>query len=121
MVWNGREVVIAALQPEAATRQTRWITLAGRYDPDRARWTPIAPPPIRGGRVLLAWTGAAIVDLNRNAVHDPATDGWRRLPALPEPAGHPPLDSWSAERALLRIEERATGAIEVHVLVPARR
>ena len=78
-------------------------------------------PPIRGGNAILAWAGAAVVELNRNVVYDPATDGWLRLPALPEPAGHPPFDSWGAERALLRIEERGNGAIEVHVLVPARR
>jgi hypothetical protein len=121
MVWTGREVVIAAVQTEADTGQTGAITLAGRYDPEGARWTPIAPPPIRGGRVDLAWAGAAVVELNRNAVYDPATDGWLRLPAPPEPAGHWPSQSWGAERALLRIEERPTGAIEVHLLVPARR
>jgi len=49
MVWNGREVVIASAQ----TAQDRTITRAGRYDPDRAGWTPIAPPPRPGGRVHL--------------------------------------------------------------------
>jgi hypothetical protein len=121
MVWTGREVVIASVQTGVVTGQAGTTTLAGRYDPDRARWTPVAPPPIRGGKVILAWTGAAVVELNRNAVYDPATDGWLRLPALPEPAGRSPSQSWGAERALLRVEERPTGAIEVHVLVPARR
>jgi len=121
MVWTGRDVLITSTQEVRIGTKTRTTTLAGRYDPDRARWTPIAPPPTRGGRVILAWTGAAVVELNRNAVYDPATDGWLRLPALPEPAGHWPSQSWGAERALLRIEERTTGAIEVHVLVPARR
>jgi len=121
MVWTGREVVIASVQTGVVTGQASATTLAGRYDPDRARWTPVAPPPIRGGKVILAWTGAAVVELNRNAVYDPATDGWLRLPARPEPAGRSPSQSWGAERALLRVEERPTGAIEVHVLVPARR
>jgi len=121
MVWTGREVVVAAVQTEAVTGQTGTTTVAGRYDPDLARWTPIAPPPIRGGSVILAWAGAAVVELNRNAVYDPATDGWLRLPAEPEPAGRSSSHSWGAERALLRVEERPTGAIEVHVLVPARR
>jgi len=121
MVWTGREVVIASVQTEVVTGQTGTITLAGRYDPEGARWTTIAPPPLRGGSMNLAGAGAAVVELNRNAVYDPARDGWLRLPALPEPAGHWPTQSWGAERALLRVEERPTGAIEVHVLVPAKR
>jgi hypothetical protein len=121
MVWNGQEVVIASVRMETIGGRERPAGVAGRYDPDRARWTPIAPQPGRGSRADLAWTGAALVETWANAVYDPATDGWLRLPARPEPPGHPPFDSWGAEHALLRIEERADGAIEVHVLVPARR
>jgi len=119
MVWTGRDVLIASTQEVRIGTKTRTITVAGRYDPERARWTSIAPP--RSGGTLLAWAGAAVVAPFENAVYDPATDGWLRLPALPEPVGRSPSHSWGAERALLRIEERTTGAIEVHVLVPARR
>jgi hypothetical protein len=71
--------------------------------------------------VDLAWTGASLVDSSENAVYDPATDRWLRLPALPEPAARRPSRSVGAERALLRTEARTTGAIDVYLLVPARR
>jgi hypothetical protein len=115
MVWAGRGVLIAS----ARTTQNRTVTLAGRYDPERAGWTPITPPP-RRGRVILAWAGAAVVDPFRQVVYDPAADRWLRLPAEPERAGGPPLTSWGVERALLRTYVRATGAVQVQVLVPAR-
>jgi hypothetical protein len=121
MVWNGQEVVITSVRMQTIGGQDRPAGVAGRYDPDRARWTPIAPQPGPVTQAGLVWTGAALVAALANTVYDPATDGWLRLPALPEPAGHPPIDSWGAERALLRVEERATGAVEVHVLVPAGR
>jgi hypothetical protein len=81
MVWTRREVVIASAQ----TAQRRTVIRAGRYDPDRARWTPIAPPPRPRGanldRVTLEWTGSAVVEPG-NAVYDPAADRW--LPAEPD-------------------------------------
>jgi hypothetical protein len=122
MVWAGREVVIASVRGEIVGTETRTIALAGRYDPERARWTPIAPPPRRGGSVILAWAGAAVVEPFRNAVYDPAADRWLPLPAEPEPAGYQPLGSgWgNMERALLRTDGRTTGAVQVYVLVPAR-
>lgn len=119
MAWTGREVVIASVLTETIGGRDRTTGMAGRYDPDRARWTPIAPQPLGG--VDLAWTGAALVEPLANAVYDPSADGWLRLPAEAEPAAAPPLNAWGAARALLRIEERDNGAIEVQVLVPARR
>jgi hypothetical protein len=121
MVWTGQEVVVASLRMETIGGRDRPAGVAGRYNPDRARWTPIAPQPSPVSRPNLVWTGSALVETWANAVYDPATDGWLRLPALPEPAGYPPFDSWGAERGLLRTEERGDGAIDVHVLVPARR
>jgi hypothetical protein len=81
MVWTGQEVIIASAQ----NPQRRTVTRSGRYDPDRARWTPIAPPPRPRGanldRVTLEWTGSAVVEPG-NAVYDPAADRW--LPAEPD-------------------------------------
>lgn len=118
MVWTGREVVIASAQ----TAQRRTVTRAGRYDPDRARWTPIAPPPRpRGanlGRVTLEWTGSAVVEPG-NAVYDPAADRWLPLPAEPDRAT-PPLVAESPARALLRVRTHADGAVQVYVLEPDR-
>jgi hypothetical protein len=116
MVWNGREVIVASAQ--AVRRDT--VTRAGRYDPDRAQWSPIAPPPRRGGPTMLAWAGAAVVELSRNTVHDPATDRWLPLPPRPVRAGAPPLKSWGVERALLWTDQRAGGAFQAYVLVPDR-
>jgi hypothetical protein len=121
MMAIGREVVVASVRDESIGGRHRPTGVAGRYDPDRARWTPIAPQPGPYGDVDLAWTGAALVDPSENAVYDPATDRWLRLPALPEPAARRPLRSMGAERALLRMEGRSTGAIDVYLLVPARR
>jgi hypothetical protein len=50
MVWTGQDVVIASAQ----TAQGRTVTRAGRYDPDRARWTrsprrPAPAPPTWAG------------------------------------------------------------------------
>ena len=118
MVWTGQEVVIASAQ----TAQRRTVTRAGRYDPDRARWTPIAPPPRpRGanpGRVTLEWTGSAVVEPG-NAVYDPAADRWLPLPAEPDQAT-PPLVAQSPARALLRVHARADGAVQIYVLEPDR-
>jgi hypothetical protein len=117
MVWTGREVVIASAQ----TAQRRTVTRAGRYDPDRARWTPIAPPPPRSpnlGPVTLEWTGSAVVEPG-NAVYDPAADRWLPLPAEPDQAT-PPLVAESPARALLRVHARADGAVQVYVLEPDR-
>jgi hypothetical protein len=114
MVWTGREVVIAS----AATARGRTVTRAGRYDPDRARWTPIAPPPRPGGRTTLAWAGAAVVELPRKVVYDPGSDRWLPLPPGPDGAGGSTLRTWDPERALLRTDELAGGAVRVQVLVP---
>jgi hypothetical protein len=118
MVWTGQEVVIASAQ----TAQRRTVTRAGRYDPDRARWTPIAPPP-RGrganlGRVTLEWTGSAVVEPG-SAVYDPAADRWLPLPAEPDQAT-PPLFAESPARALLRVQTHADGTVQVYVLEPNR-
>jgi len=118
MVWTGQEVIIASAQ----TAQRRTVTRAGRYDPDRARWTPIAPPPRpRGanpGRVTLEWTGSAVVEPG-NAVYDPAADRWLQLPAQPDQAT-PPLVAESPARALLRVRTPADGAVQIYVLEPDR-
>jgi hypothetical protein len=118
MVWTGQEVIIASAQ----TAQRRTVTRAGRYDPDRARWTPIAPPPRpRGanpGRVTLEWTGSAVVEPG-NAVYDPAADRWLPMPAEPDRAT-PPLVAESPARALLRVRTQADGAVQVYVLEPDR-
>jgi hypothetical protein len=118
MVWTGREVVIASAQ----TAQRRTVVRAGRYDPDRAAWTPIAPPPRpRGpdlGRVSLEWTGSALVEPG-NAVYDPAVDRWLPLPAEPDRAT-PPLVAEGPARALLRVRTRPDGAVQVYVLEPDR-
>jgi hypothetical protein len=118
MVWTGRDVVLASAQ----TAQRRTVTRAGRYDPDRAAWTPIAPPPRpRGanlGRVTLEWTGSAVVEPG-NAVYDPAADRWLPLPAEPDRAT-PPFLAESPARALLRVQTHADGAVQVYVLEPDR-
>jgi len=118
MVWTGQEVIIASAQ----TAQRRTVTRAGRYDPDRAAWTPIAPPPRPRGanpaRVTLEWTGSAVVEPG-NAVYDPAADRWLPLPAQPDQAT-PPLVAQSPARALLRIRTHADGAVQVYVLEPDR-
>jgi hypothetical protein len=118
MVWTGQEVVIASAQ----TAQRRTVTRAGRYDPDQAAWTPIAPPPRPRGanpdRVTLEWTGSAVVEPG-NAVYDPAADRWLPLPAEPDQAT-PPLVAESPARALLRVRTHPDGAIQVYVLEPDR-
>jgi hypothetical protein len=121
MVWTGREVVIASAQAELSAAPTSTALLAGRYDPVRARWTGIAPLPRRpAGNLTFAWAGAAVVAPDKGVVYDPAADRWLRLPAAPDPAARPPLRSLGTERALLRTRERASGAVQVYVLVPAR-
>jgi hypothetical protein len=121
MMAIGQDVVIASVRVERIGGRDIPAGVAGRYDPNRARWTPIAPQPGRYGVVDLAWTGASLVDSAENAVYDPATDRWLRLPALPEPAARRPQRASAAERALLRTEGRSDGAIDVYLLVPVRR
>ena len=80
-----------------------------------------AYPRIVGQLRLLTGDLASAEDIAQEAFIRAASRWRQRLPAEPEPAGRSPSQSWGAERALLRVEERANGAIEVHVLAPARR
>jgi hypothetical protein len=121
MAWTGREVVIASARNQSVGSRYRVVTRAGRYDPDRAAWTPIAPPPrpaaAKLGRVILAWTGAALVEPG-NAAYDPAGDRWLALPDAPDARALPPVHSGGAARALLRLRYQANGANRVWVLAP---
>jgi hypothetical protein len=114
LVWDGREVVAVAnrngiiVPPEPQP-------FAGRYDPDRARWTPIGTP--RQLATSLTWTGGAIIADTSDA-HNPASDRWLRLPNPPKAAGV--QQAWiGREQAILRWDSRASGTI--YVLVPAKR
>ena len=95
--------------------------MAGRYDPDRARWTPIADlPSLRSGRLRLTWAGAAVVELSIGVVHDPASNRWLPLPK-PAKGAIPPLPSAGPERALVRIDSPIrAGTTQVYVLEPAK-
>jgi hypothetical protein len=80
LAWTGGEVLAvqhsSVLPPDPAP-------FAGRHDPDRDRWTPIADPPQRvpfRAASALVWTGAALV-ADGNHAYDPATDRWWPLPA----------------------------------------
>jgi hypothetical protein len=123
LAWTGRDVAIASVKSSMVVAgKARITTWAGRYDPDRAAWTPIAPPPRpRGsdlGNVDLVWTGGALLE-PRNAAYDPATDRWLPLPAEP---GRLALPQGSAvARGLVRVRWLASGAVQVYVLAPARR
>jgi hypothetical protein len=115
MVWDGHQVVMVALRSG--------IVVAGRYDPDRARWTPMADLPSRRFRfhLHLAWTGTAVVELSTNTVYDPDGDRWLPLPKPPSLA-RPPLSSAGPERALVQMVHTGStdGAIHLYVLEPAR-
>jgi hypothetical protein len=109
LAWTGSEVLAvqhtSVLPPDPAP-------FAGRYDPDRDRWTPIADPP---GRVefrapgALAWTGAALVAGGSHA-YDPAADRWWPLPA---PGGW----TFTGQGPLVR----RLGGGELALLAPAAR
>jgi hypothetical protein len=80
LAWTGAAVLAvqhtSVLPPDPAP-------FAGRYDPDRDRWAPIADPPLRvdfRAPGALVWTGAALVAGGSHA-YDPATDRWWPLPA----------------------------------------
>jgi hypothetical protein len=81
------EVVIASARTELIAGRRRTTTLAGRFAPELARWTPIAPQPRPSGRVLLAWVGGAVVEPSVEAVHDPASDRWLPCPQAGTPEG----------------------------------
>jgi hypothetical protein len=124
LAWTGREVVIAGARVEVIGGRHRVVTRAGRYDPDRAVWVPIEPPP-RGagtnlGRVILTWTGSALVE-PENAAYDPAADRWLPLPDEPDARAIPPRTSGDAAQALLRLRSRADGPTQAWALVPAPR
>ncbi len=120
-VWTGQEVMIASPRVDLVAGKERTTILAGRYDPASGRWTGIAPVPLRpSGSVTLAWAGAAVVAPDKGVVYTPATNRWLRLPAAPDAATSLPPSSWGVERALLRTHDRATGAFQVYVLIPAR-
>ncbi|HEU4899979.1 MAG TPA: hypothetical protein VFX88_20795 [Actinomycetota bacterium] len=121
MTWTGRDLLLVAPRVERMGGRDRATTVAGRYDPERAQWTPIAPLPLRsGGRLDLARAGETVVEPFQRAVYDPASDRWSRLPARPDPAGTPPLGMGNLERTLLWTVQRAAGAVQVYVLVPGR-
>jgi hypothetical protein len=119
MVWTGRAVVMAATRWADVGGRRRTTTVGGSYDPESARWAPIAPLDRPSGRVQLAWAGAAVVEPFEGAVYDPATDRWLRLPARPDRRGSPPLYAGDLERGLLWQVERDSGAAQLYVRVPA--
>jgi hypothetical protein len=125
LAWTGQDVTVASVKSSTpgAGGKYRITTWAGRYDPDRAVWTPIAPPPRpRGadlGQVDLVWTGGALLE-PQNAAYDPAADRWLPLPAEPGRLA-PPRASGAVARGLLRVRWQASGAMQAWVLVPARR
>jgi hypothetical protein len=121
MVWDGHQVVMVARQPRLVGGKEQVVTVAGRYDPDQARWTPTAGSlPLHNGRLRLAWTGAAVVELSSNTVYDPDGDRWLPLPTPPSP-NRPPLASAGPERALVRVHSNSGGGpIQLYVLEPAK-
>ena len=120
MIWMGRDVLVAAPRVVKVAGKDRTATVAGPYDPDRARWTPIARLRLRQvGELELARAGEVVVEPFAGTVYDPAGDRWARLPARPDRAGAPPSGTGSLERALLLTVGRASGAVQVYVLVPA--
>jgi hypothetical protein len=120
MAWSGREVLLAAPRVVKVAGKDRSTTVAGRYDPEQARWTPVAPLRLRrGGPLDLARAGAVVVEPFQGTVYDPASGRWARLPAGPDPAGTPPQGMGSLERALLWTVQARSGAVQVYVLVPA--
>ena len=122
MTWTGREVVIVGAREEPVGGRLRLVTRAGRYDPDRAAWAPLDPPPRPAAAKLgragaVAWTGAALVEPG-NAAYAPADGRWLRLPAEPSGRAAPPTTSGDPARALLRVRYLTTGAVQVWALVP---
>jgi hypothetical protein len=114
LVWDGRDVVAVANR-NVITVPPEPQPFAGRYDPDRAQWTPIGTP--RQLAASLTWTGGAIIADNSDA-HDPATDHWLRLPNPPKAAGA--QQGWvGREQVILRWDARDSSTI--YVLVPAKR
>jgi hypothetical protein len=109
LAWTGADALAvqhtSVLRPDPAP-------FAGRYDPDRDRWTPIADPPLRvefRTPGALVWTGAALVAGGSHA-YDPAADRWWPLPA-------PGRWSFTGQGPPVR----RLGGGELAVLVPAAR
>jgi hypothetical protein len=109
LAWTGGEILAvqhtSVLPPDPAP-------FAGRYDPDRDRWTPIADPPQRvdfHAPGALAWTGAALVAGGSHA-YDPTGDRWWPLPA-------PGRWTWAGQGPPVR----RLGGGELAVLAPAAR
>jgi hypothetical protein len=124
LAWTGRDVAIASVKSsKLVAGEPRVATWAGRYDPDRAAWTPIAPPPhpaAQGlGQVRLAWTGAALLEPG-NAAYDPDDDRWLTLPAAPGLVP-PPQSSGDVVRGLVRLRWQSSGDLRISVLVPSQR
>jgi hypothetical protein len=122
LTWTGQDVAVASVKSSRLVAgKPRVTTWAGRYDPDRAAWTPIAPPPHPAdrnlGQVRLAWTGAALLEPG-NAAYDPAVDRWLSLPAAPGRLA-PPRNSGDVVEALVRLRWRSSGALQVYVLIPS--
>jgi hypothetical protein len=109
LAWTGSEILAvqhtSVLRPDPAP-------FAGRYDPDRDRWAPIADPPLRvdfRAPGALVWTGAALVAGGSHA-YDPTGDRWWPLPAP---------GRWTITGQAPPV--RRLGGGELAVLVPAAR
>jgi hypothetical protein len=109
LAWTGGEILAvqhtSVLPPDPAP-------FAGRYDPDRDRWAPIADPPQRvdfRAPGALVWTGAALVAGGSHA-YDPTGDRWWPLPAP---------GRWTITGQAPPV--RRLGGGELAVLVPAAR
>ena len=114
LLWDGRDVVAVANR-SVITIPPEPQPFAGRYDPDRARWTPIGTPRQLAGS--LTWTGRAIIADTGDA-YDRETGRWLRLPGPPEAAGA--RQRWiGREQAILRWDAGNSGTM--YVLAPAKR
>ncbi len=92
-VWTGSEMVIwGGVAAGCASGGHQWLRDGAVYDPERDRWRPIAPAPIRSGITsehpgpAAVWTGEEMIVWNgfEAAAYTPTTDRWRRLPPPPK-------------------------------------
>ena len=100
MIWTGRDVLVAAPRVVKVAGKDRTATVAGRYDPDRARWTLIARLRLRQvGELELARAGEVVVEPFGGTVSDSAGAPLGAPPARPDRVGTPPSGTGSLERA----------------------
>jgi hypothetical protein len=87
-VWTGSELIVygAFLDRQRGVQAADDRARGAALDPVAGHWRDLAPPPLSGQAITLAWNGTETIGWDHDlssAAYDAGTDTWQPLPDLP--------------------------------------